>query len=561
MKSNIFKTLSAVALALVVSSCTKDFEEINTNPTGVPDSSIPVGSRLQTPQKWIFNGNFQCGQNLQGDIYSGQQCPPTLFNGGISNAWLAFMDGWTQTVMNKSNNQILKLTSEIIELSEEINYVEYVAICKIINVMGCHRTADYFGSIVYSQYGANDSYAVYDKPVELYQSFMDDLSGAADDIIDFIKNDPNYSLNRLAEYDYTNEGDLEMWVKFANTLHLRLAMRVVNYDAAWAKEEAEKAIKREYGLLTSADSNIDCEIELLNNELYVMTETYADTRMGASFMSIMNGLADPRMSVMTYPIESAITDIDGNASEESVGKYVGIRPGASIIDKTNYKGFSRIKGIKQITTDEPMVWMKPSEAYFLLAEAALRGWDVNGAGTAQSLYEAGVTQAFNEVGASGVAAYLENDVISDDVQYIDYYNDANSIRFGDAEDKYLIDVPVKWDESASNVEKLEKIITQSYLAVFPDGNEAWSLYRRTGFPSIFLVVPDGNLSEQNTNYNGDRTVPKDDFLRRLPYPSTEYDTNDAQVRIAATYLEGEQDTAMAKMFWDTDCINNPENNF
>ena len=68
---------------------------------------------------------------------------------------------------------------------------------------------------------------------------------------------------------------------------------------------------------------------------------------------------------------------------------------------------------------------------------------------------------------------------------------------------------MKWDEGASNEEKLHKIINQKWLAMYPDGQEAWSEFRRTGYPKLFPVV--NNMS------SGDWTIPQGEFIKRLPF--------------------------------------------
>src|SRR5699024_8728991 len=99
-----------------------------------------------------------------------------------------------------------------------------------------------------------------------------------------------------------------------------------------------------------------------------------------------------------------------------------------------------------------------AESYFLRAEGALRGWNMGG--TAKEFYEDGVKASFEENGVSGVDAYLQGTTTM--AAYTDPKNSANN-------SKSLTDEVVKWDDNASFQEKLEKIITQKWIAMYPEG--------------------------------------------------------------------------------------------
>ena len=87
--------------------------------------------------------------------------------------------------------------------------------------------------------------------------------------------------------------------------------------------------------------------------------------------------------------------------------------------------------------------------------------------------------------------------------------------------------------------KLEKIITQKWIAMYPNGQEAWSEFRRTGYPKVIPVV--NNLS------NG--TIDTDIQVRRMTFPRSEYANNAAAVK-EATSLLGGADNGGTKLWWD-----------
>ena len=182
-----------------------------------------------------------------------------------------------------------------------------------------------------------------------------------------------------------------------------------------------------------------------------------------------------------------------------------------------------------VQSNSSMQWMSGAESFFLRAEAKLR-WNI-GSSSVKDLYEAGVRASFGERGVSGADNYLA-DSESVPAKFTD-----NSGNGRDA--SAVSSITIAWDESASFEKKLERIITQKYLAIFPDGQEAWSEFRRTGYPKLFII--DNNASGG--------AVSTTEQIRRLRFPSDEYSNNAANVE-AAVGLLGGSDTGGTKLWWD-----------
>src|SRR5581483_291448 len=145
-----------------------------------------------------------------------------------------------------------------------------------------------------------------------------------------------------------------------------------------------------------------------------------------------------------------------------------------------------------------------AETWFLKAEAALHNWA--GAGNAQTNYETGIARSFEEWGAGSAAAYI-TDASSSAAPYIDpkaVTPGQNDISTGNPN---LSTITIKWNDAAALETKLERIITQKWIALYPDGQEAWTEFRRTGYPKLFPVVVN--------NSGGTITG----FIKRLPIPS------------------------------------------
>jgi len=160
----------------------------------------------------------------------------------------------------------------------------------------------------------------------------------------------------------------------------------------------------------------------------------------------------------------------------------------------------------------------------------LRGWNMGG--TAQSLYEQGIQTSFDQYGLGSAAGYIASTTPA--APYVDPVNSANNA--GPASN-----VVVKWDDAASTESKLEQIITQKWLAMYPDGQEAWSEYRRTGYPRLYPVLVNNSAGKIDSQAG----------IKRINMPAPEYNTNKAEVLKAVQCLGG-PDNGGTALWWDVD---------
>jgi len=208
-----------------------------------------------------------------------------------------------------------------------------------------------------------------------------------------------------------------------------------------------------------------------SNPLAAITINWANICIGASIQCYMTGYNDPRLPKY----------FDKSTDAASAGEYKGIRIGSNV-GLFSYSNYSTINfkdgAVPAYNLRTSPVLMTAAEVYFLRAEAALRGWSNTG-GTAQQLYEQGISTSFAQWGVSS-ATYV-NDATSVPDAYADPLNAANNAPSPSS-------ITIRWDDGASNEVKLERIITQKWIANFPEGQEAWSEFRRTGYPKLFPVV-------------------------------------------------------------------------
>ena len=199
----------------------------------------------------------------------------------------------------------------------------------------------------------------------------------------------------------------------------------------------------------------------------------------------------------------------------------------------------------------PRNFFKVTEVLFLLSEAKLRNW--NGGGTsAKDFYEQGIRKVFEENGLSGAAdAYLKQTAANTKIVYKDYYQP----EFSETDQTRGVQVGVKWDEGDSDEVKLEKIVTQKYIANFPQSAEAWTTFRRTGYPRLFPVVEEVNGVPRNWP---DKSFDNELQIRRIPFGES---TSNEQVNIPNIEVAlGGDNTAGTRVWWDVPTEGRDENN-
>jgi len=515
--------LSLFVTVLIVNSCTSNFTEYNTNPNEATEDmtnwdNVKTGSLLLqieenvlvVAQDGIGTDRYQTVEVMGGDGFVGYFGfpSPSINSAGRYNwqtsSW--YGDMFT-TNYEKTMNAWKSLREEINDDSDP-----RFALAQILKVAAMHRVTDTYGPIPYVQFGQSQEVA-YDSQKDVYYRFFEELDSA----VTILDSYAAAGEKLYSSWDCVYNGDIEAWIKFANTLRLRLAMHLAYVDAEKAQQEAEAAVANSHGLMTDATDIAELQhiypIATYESPLYIIN-SWDDICMGATLESYMNGYEDPRRAAFF------------NTGSE--GSYQGIRAGmASTVSKSNYT--TGLFSTPNVTATSNVVWMRASESYFLRAEGALRGWNMDG--NAKDFYEQGIEMSFDENGVSG-GDYIQNTTLIP----ADYTDPVTTGYSKDA----LGSITIAWDESASFESNLERIITQKYIALYPVGQEAWTEFRRTGYPKVFPVC----VNESNGG-----CVDTDIQIRRLPYPVDEYNTN-ATALEAGIQLLGGADNAGTKLWWD-----------
>lgn len=522
MKKKYITTLLA-GTAILFGSCTGSFDKFNTDETGFTDDMQAMdyntmGIALKIVQQGIYlnynwgegqDWTWQIVQNLNADMFAGYFAPGGDFSQGTnSNIYYNLNDGWCSKGWEYTYGYIMPQVKKVEEATEE-SRPDLYAIAKILKVELMHRISDQYGPIVYSDFG-NKIGSKPDSQKDAYMNFFDDLDIAAEKLDGFIKANPSASIEN---FDYILGGNYIQWMKFCNSLRLRLAIRICQVNTTKAQEEITKVFESTYGVFEKASDIAQMEASArsgYSNPLATISSSWSNAFMNANIESILSGYQDPRLEQFFKKAENP----------EIAGQYRGIRLGIDYSGNRDYGNHS--KAYAQTTS--PAILMTAAEIWFLRAEAALRGYTSE---SAKECYEKGVKTSFNQWGCEEAEAYLQSDNLPAD--YTDPLNAANNIAAASQ-------VSPQWLESESPEVKLEKIITQKWIACYPEGYEGWAEVRRTGYPKLLEI---------KNNHSGGIIT---DMVRRLPFPTSIH--GDALYGQVQTLLGG-VDNGSTRLWWDT----------
>lgn len=523
--------LLCASLIILNTACTDSFENCNTNHHETTEEmmsrdNLKTGAFFSQLQRNVVlfkdgtndDGSYQVSQGLSSDLYSGYIAPTGTWYSGVHNGSYYFITNWIEKTFTSGFSSVMPAWQSIVEIADKQGLPEVSALATVVKVEAMHRVADAYGPIPYCNYGSGSLQNNYDGLEDVYKKFFNELDSAINVLTDFVKGNPSSTI--LDKYDLVYSGNATKWVKFANTLRLRLAMRIVYANPELAKVEAEKSIANSIGVITEADDKAALQHSsnlVYHHPLHEIAYNFnaGEARMSASMDAYMNGYNDPRLAAY---FKTAVT-----------GGYHGVRLGISTSVWTKYVG----DNISNLNVDESttkIVWMTAAESYFLRAEGALRGWAMGG--TAKGLYEKGISVSFEENNVKGADAYI-TDATSVPIAFTDNAEGSNLNTSAPS------DITIAWDANAALEKNLERVVTQKWLALYPDGPEGWAEFRRTGYPRLLPVVTNNSNGTINTTIQ----------VRRIPYPQSEYNNNGTGVQVGISKLGG-QDTGGTKLWWD-----------
>lgn len=357
--------------------------------------------------------------------------------------------------------------------------------------------------------------------------------------------------------------DMEPWIRFANSLKLRMAIHMSGIEPETAKTWAEEAARD--GVITDVDNEVAIYPVFSGKDHPLVEITgWSDAVMGASFLNLLENLDHPYMKYLftknsvglaksPQAVEGSSCPATTPANSVYVGMRDGVAPGEGQAAANNpYCGYSMLDKAYLAQTQAPLFLMKCSEVYFLLAEGALRGWNMGG--TAKQFYEQGIRNASLESRSFTGNKYNElvDDYLNVEAPKGIAYVDPQGLT---PDMPSVTKIGVKWNEGDSPEVKLEKIITQKYIASFPYSYESWVDLRRVGYPKLFPILgvadSDGTIGAGKPNVQT-----KENIMRRIPWASDDPQTKEDIANTGLPALgEGATDTQGQHLWWDNGASN------
>jgi hypothetical protein len=508
MKKITILYITSVLLASMT-SCTKDFEEINTNPNVVekPNPNYIFSKSILDGlnNNYFFTNILECGGIVQ--HYSTYKEASGVGDKYLSN------EVYFSAYFNQAYPTALNETEIVIDaVKGNANDSNKLNITRIWKAYLYHRITDLYGDIPYSDAAKANSTQIflpkYDTQEFIYKDLLKELDEAA------LALDP--AKPSFGGADFIFNGDVAKWKKFSYSLMLRLGMRLTKVDPALAQTWVNKAIAGGV-ILNTADNAIikytDGPNDFNRNPAGFDGRKQDFTagsfgqrnveggKLAKTFIDVLQTTADPRISVYAGVWEGTVQNTNLAVQK---GFPNGLKIAPTPLEQATYSEPNQSTVFK---FDAPLVILSNAETNLLLAEAAARGWYTNE--TDKDLYEKGVKASFLNMGIYGTAY-----TITDATPYLTLnpFNAAGSFEA-----------------------KMNQIHTQIWIALFIDEQEIYANWRRTGYPVLVPVNFPGNVT------NG--TIP-----RRLKYPTSEYSVNSANLA-EAIKRQGE-DSFTTRMWWD-----------
>jgi len=486
--------LLVLTLGFISSSCTKDFEEINTDPNR-PKEIYP-GAILGQLQYKFVNTSIGGARNFTHEVMQ-VSAPRSSTNNGLhryhvtesagSGLWTNFYDYMTDV-------------NDLFTISERLQENNYKAIALLYKSWAYSILTDTFGNIPYSQATqatTGNFTPAFDKQQDIYVQILKDLE-TANSLLDDTKaltygGDLVYNANTLG--NGRSEGILK-WKKFVNSLRLRLLLRLSKRDGEIQVSEQINQILVDPATFPTFSSNADDAIFRYPGTYPFFNPYYnartLDWREGTYFteyfINQLNQVEDPRRAVWATQVKVN----DANV-------YQGIKSGyESNLEYVVNKNSSYNDALK--TLPQLGIMMSYAELEFIKAELALKGFATGN--TPKGHYEKGIAASMAQWGVALPSGFLQKEGVA-------------------------------YEASASNTEQLKQIMLQKYFALFFTDYQAWFEKRRTDLPEL----PRGSgipLTNQ--------------FPSRIPYPVYLQSLNSENVTAASTVMGG--DASTTKVWWE-----------
>lgn len=492
------KTIYILLFALVLGACDEGFEDLNVNP--LKPVQVNAANKLTAAQ--LFASSERYDNWRAGLIYQSTMMQHIATTAGYWDGdKYTWNRGYASSLMDRYYGNAVKTLQDLLfQLDTDEAPDEMKAIARIMRVFVFSRLTDLYGDVPYSEAGKAVLEGItkpkYDPQSEIYADMLNELQEAAAAL--------GSGTSAFGDADIIYNGDQAKWKRLAHSLMLRLGLRLIKVDPAGAQSWATTAIAG--GVM---ESNADIFFvphtpgpagvnQNGNGEVF---QADGNPRLSKTFVDFMQAGNDPRLPIL------GARRSDGDTDPANLIGFPNGLNGPMLLELTGEENMDNYaEPNRSIITglDAPMIFQTYAEVQFMLAEANVR-WGL--AGDAETHYNNGVRAA---------------------MEMLSLYGDAGVIDSADI-DTYLTNNPY----DAGNA--LEQINTQYWAATFLNEYEAFSNWRRTGFPVLVPVNFPGNVT------NG--TIP-----RRMSYSESEQ-TNNPENYAEAVSRQG-SDELTTRVWWD-----------
>ncbi|MDD2953984.1 MAG: SusD/RagB family nutrient-binding outer membrane lipoprotein [Parabacteroides sp.] len=536
MNKYIKYAFAAMSLMALHTGCS-DFGDVNIDPEHMNEGNVPYEMVFTNAQHQALGSDWDIWRN--GCIYSGQWMQHlTSIDWWWTHNLYVYSDGYSAAlwdgIYSGDRGAVRDVTTVMDLWKDKDGYGIDYNIARIMRVYTMHRLTDLYGDIPYSEAGrpGEFSYPKYDTQQDIYTDMLKELDEAQGNLAS--------GTASMGSHDVYFAGDASKWKKFANSLMLRLAMRLSKVDPSTAQTWVQKAVAN--GLISSNAENVKLEHPGAvttddSSEPYAKIFAHEDKEffLSATFVDMLANTKDPRLALIGCVCEDPSISIQNSAyqlgnTDPAVqkglpGGFNNTKNSAWFIGKKHSEfnddaylaKYQSLYSVPNRYTysdpTSPTFIVTYAQTQLLLAEAAVRGWV---SGSASSYYENGVRAAMEQFSQFPNATKLYQEYLTPEA-----IND------------YLAANP--FDGS------LKQINTQYWINCFCDEYESFANWRRSGYPELKSTYDPANPYGQNAS---DGEIP-----RRFVYPSTESQVNSAHYSEAVGRLDN-GDRFTSRVWWD-----------
>lgn len=522
------------AALLLIGGCDKDFVEVNTDPFAI--NEIEPGLLFAGAQR-TYLGGWEGEHTIVQQFVNPFNDGATLFvnfNENVDNFQNGCWGSYSGSIKNFVHIlHLLEGTTDKVNLQSMTRIWKAQAMMIMVDT---YSNVPYFNVGLAAIMGEEYFYPSYDNDEAIYEDLYNEITEALDNLNpsgDFVADDLFFGANA---YYPSNDAATQVakWKKLGNSVLLRLGMRYSKLDPTKAESIVAEAF--DGGVMTSNEDNAFVVYDgtkytngsnngLVNNQpkFYYAAEPFVDH---------LKNTNDPRSKYMIAmfddpgdPLGTAVPGVD---LEDQFGVPVGVVRTA--LPDPPYRGvkeqgydYSQMNVNVMASLLAPSFYLTYAQTSLLLAEAAHRGWIPGGETAAQQYYEDAIR--------------ADMDVMA---LYISETGSSYAPISGAEQDAYIAQANVAYN--AANA--LDLINTQYWVVCLRNGAEAWSNFRRSGYPALNRNEWDDQLLE----YGGDG------FVHRYTYPDAELSNNKSNYQAAVAALEGGRDDLRNRVFWDVELL-------